>query len=85
MNKHWDSNTVKLVVTKHFALKYMRIWNWDFQDLRDAIANAYKIENVGKCKYEIYVDKSGFKKIVVVYEDEELICITGSQGGERVK
>lgn len=82
----WDSGTVHLAVTKHFALKYMRIWGWDFHDLRGAISNAYHVEAAGKNKFELYVQKSGYKKIITIYYDaeEKLLCITGSQGGERI-
>lgn len=81
----WHTKTVNLAATKHFMLKYMRAWNWDFDDLRDAIENSYKVDRAGNCKYEIYCQKSGFKKIISVYYDEEnkLLCITGSQGGKR--
>ncbi len=85
MNVPWRIATVKLKVTKHFALKYMRSWNWEMHDLRDAIANAYKIDKVGKEKFGIYVEKLGYKKIITVYlaANDELICITGSEGGTR--
>jgi hypothetical protein len=63
----------------------MRPWSWDFNDLREAIARAYKITKEGKEKYEIYVQKRGYKKIIAAYYDTEkqLLCITGSQGGKR--
>jgi len=85
MRVPWNASTVQLKVTKHFALKYLRAWGWDFHDLRDAIIEAYKVDAVGKNKFEIYVQKSGFKKIITVYysAEDELLCITGSQGGER--
>jgi uncharacterized protein (UPF0128 family) len=85
MKVPWRIASVKLVVTKHFALKYMRKWGWDFHDLRDAIRDAYKADKVGKKKFELYVQKSGYKKIITVYYDldDELICISGSQGGTR--
>lgn len=83
VNVPWHIESVNLAVTKHFALKYMRLWSWDFHDLRDALRQAYNVEKVGKEKYELFVQKSGFKKIVTVYyiEEEKLICITGSSGG----
>lgn len=79
----WEIETVRIEISKHFALKYMRTWGWDFLDLRDAIRDAYKVEKVGKEKYEIYVQKQGFKKIITVYyeHEEKLFCITGSRGG----
>ncbi len=82
----WNVETVKLKVTKHFALEYMNAWSWDFHDLRDAVRDAYKIEKRGKEKFEIYVQKKGFKKIITVYysKEEELLCISGSEGGKRI-
>lgn len=86
MKVPWNVSNVNLKATKHFVLRYMRLWGWDFHDLRDAIAEAYKIEKVGKEKFEVYVQKGGYKKIVTIYyaEDNELLCITGSQGGKRI-
>lgn len=85
MTVPWRIDDVNLAATKHFVLKYMRSWNWDFNDLKDAIRDAYKIEKASQNKYELYCQKSGFKKIITVYYDEEnkLLCITGSQGGKR--
>ncbi|MFQ5621276.1 MAG: hypothetical protein ACE5FT_05520 [Candidatus Nanoarchaeia archaeon] len=79
----WDINKIGLKVTKHFSRDYMRKWDWDFHDLREAIRDAYKVDKVGKNKYELYVQKSGYKKIITVHYDEELICISGSEGGGR--
>ncbi len=83
MHPPWNIHSVELAVSKHFALKYMHTWNWDFHDLRGAIENAYQIQKTSKEKYEIYINKKGFKKIITVYykEQEKLLCITASQGG----
>ena len=85
MHAPWAIEIVKIEVTKHFALKYMRVWGWDFTDLREALREAYKIEKSGREKYEVYVQKQGFKKIITLYYEAEtkLLCITGSQGGSR--
>ncbi len=85
MQVYWLIEKVDIEASKHFALKYMRGWGWDFLDLRDAIRDAYKIEKVGREKYEIYTQKNGFKKIIAVYYEHErrLFCITGSEGGSR--
>ncbi len=85
MKVPWEIDEVNLKVTKHFALDYMRKWGWDFHDLREAIREAYKAEKVGNMKYEIYIQKSGFKKIITVYygAEEGLLCISGSEGGGR--
>ncbi len=81
----WAIGNVNLHVKKHFAIKYLRTWNWDFHDLREAIVEAYKIEAIGKEKYEIYVSKNGYKKIISCYYDKEnkLLCISGSKGGYK--
>ncbi len=85
MKVPWDITIIKLRATKHFVLKYMRLWGWDFRELRDAIGGAYRIDKIGKEKYEIYVQKSGYKKIITVYfsDENKLLCISGSQGGKR--
>jgi len=60
----------------------MRKWNWNFIDLREAIKNAYKVEKVGKKKYEVYVEKKDSKKIIFVYYSEfnTIFVISGSEG-----
>ncbi|MBI4146327.1 hypothetical protein HY489_03240 [Candidatus Woesearchaeota archaeon] len=85
MNIPWDIETVKLVPTKHFARDYLQQWGWDTNDLREAIRQAYKIEQCGKTKYELYIQKSGYKKIITAYYDAEnkLICISRAEGGKR--
>ncbi len=86
MKVPWDIDTVTIVATKHFATGWMRILGWNVPMLRDAICGAYKIEKVGKKKFEMYIQKSGYKKIISVYfeADKKLLCITGSQGGKRL-
>ena len=77
-----DFETCKLEPSKHFRNKYMREWNWDYIDLREALKNSYKIEKVGKIKYEVYVRKKGGKKIIFVYYEEfdTVFVISGSEG-----
>lgn len=60
----------------------MKVWGWDYHDLREALKEAYNIEKVGKKKYEIYTHKKGSKKIICVYyqEDDTLFIINGSEG-----
>ena len=72
----------KIEVSKHFRNKYMREWNWDYIDLKEAIKNAYKIDTVGKTKYEAYTNKKGGKKIIFVYysEFDTIFIISGSEG-----
>ena len=77
---NYDIETCEISVGKHFRNKYMRDWVWDMFDLRNAIKEAYKIEKVGKTKYEAYTRKSGSKKIIFVYESETIFVISGSEG-----
>jgi len=62
-------------------MKWLRRWGWDYKNLRDAIMHAHRVELHGK-KYELYLHKKGYKKIIVVY-DGRILCITGSQGGRK--
>ena len=86
MQVPWNIDTVEIIVTKHFALGWMRKWGWDVAFLREMIRSAYKIEKIGKQKFEICVNKSGYKKIITVYYNTEnkLVCITGSAGAKRL-
>ena len=79
---NFDIDKCKLDVSKHFMLKYMRTWNWDFIDLREAIKSVYKFDKVGKKKYEAYTRKNGSKKIIFIYyrELDTIFVITGSEG-----
>ena len=78
----YDIDNCNINVGKHFRNKYMRKWNWDMFDLRDAIKNAYKVDKVGKIKYEAYTTKKGSKKIIFVYykEDNSIFIISGAEG-----
>lgn len=85
MKAPWSIESLTIDATKHFALGWMRKWGWTIEDLRDAIRTAYRIDKLGARKYEVYVQKAGYKKIITVYYNEEnkLLCITGSQGGKK--
>ena len=41
--------------SKHFVLTWMRKWDLDIYSLKKSIENAYKIDKVGKNKYEAYI------------------------------
>ena len=60
----------------------MREWNWDYTDLREALKGAYKIDKMGKNKYEAYIRKKGGKKMIFVYylEFKTVFIISGSEG-----
>lgn len=76
MMPEYDIDKCKIEPSKHFRNDYMRTWNWDMFDLREAIKNAYKIDKVGKRKYEAYIRKGGEKKIIFVYDnDDDLIFV----------
>ena len=51
-------------------------------DVRDAIRHAYKIKRVGKMKFEIYTKKKGYKNLMVIRNNQRIVCVSGSQGGE---
>ena len=73
---------IHIDVSKHFRNTWMRKWGWDQFDFRDAIRDAYRVNRVGRNKWEILVKKKGTKKFVVVYEpaSEEVLVITGTEG-----
>ena len=81
MKTPWRIETVTIVTTKHFGFKYMMRWRWTEEILQDAIRRAYRIEKTGRNKFELYTRKNGYKKIIVAYEEERIICISGAQGG----
>lgn len=82
MVRKYDIDTCKLEVNNHFRNTWMKKWDWDYEDLRDAIKNAYKTKKIGKKKYEFYIKKKGEKKVVAVYywEFETIFIITGGEG-----
>ncbi|MEW6063012.1 MAG: hypothetical protein AB1571_01410 [Nanoarchaeota archaeon] len=69
--------------SKHFILTWMRKWNYDIDLLKNALETAYKIDKVGKYKYEAYVRTKGkSRKIIFIKDDEykEIFIITGAEG-----
>ena len=83
VNVPWDIDAFPVTITRHFSTKYMGEWHWTRDDLKEAILHAYRIDKAGTHKYEIYVNKKGFKKIIVIVNEGQTLCITGSQGGGR--
>lgn len=77
----YDIDKCVINASKHFRNDYMRKWGWDMFDLRDAIKDAYKVDKVGKIKYEVYTKKHGSKNIIFVYykEDNEIFVISGAE------
>ncbi len=78
----FELDRCKLEPSKHFRNTWMRKWDWDHHDLREALRDAYRVEKAGPFKYEAYVRKDGEKKIILVYEQEweTLFIITGAEG-----
>lgn len=79
--KEYDPDTCAIHSSKHFKNTWLRKWGWDYVDLRNAIRDAYKVDKIGKRKYEAWVRKKGLKKIVFVYyaEFDTIFVITGTE------
>ena len=78
-------NDFKIRPSKHFILDYMRKWRWDDYDLKIALEGLYKLEKVGKYKYEGYTRhgaKGNSRKIIFVADEEykEIFIISGAEG-----
>jgi len=72
--------TKEIKPSKHFRNTWLRRWDWDMNDLRSSLMRA-KIEKTGSTKYEAYVkEKKGSRKIIFVYDGEEIFIITGVEG-----
>ena len=69
--------------SKHFILGWMRRWDYDIHSLRQALESAYKVEKVGRSKFEAYVRVKGkSRKMIFVKDDvtKEIFVITGAEG-----
>jgi len=78
-----DYDVYEIKPSKHFVMNYMRKWGFDIEDIRNALKKSYKLEKVGKIKYEAYTKVSGESKkiIFVVYEGEkQIFIISGAEG-----
>ena len=78
-----DVSNYKIRPSKHFILTWMRKWDYDIQSLRDAITYAYKVNKVGKQKYEAYIRvKRKSRKLIFIKDKEynEIFIITGAEG-----
>lgn len=78
----FDLDRSTLEAAKKFRNTWMRKWGWDYHDLREALRAAYRVEKVGKSKYEVYVRKKGGKKLILTYDEtqETIFVITGAEG-----
>lgn len=77
-----DIEGFEIEPSKHFRNTKMRLWNWDVNDLRDAISQASKVVRRGKNKLEVRTRKDGSKKLIIAYFDDErlLLVMTGTEG-----
>lgn len=78
-----DLTNYKIRPSKHFTLSWMKKWNYDLETLKRALENAYKIDKVGKYKYEFYVRASSKSRKFILIKDEEfkeILIITGAEG-----
>ena len=78
-----DITGYKIRPSKHFILTWMRKWNYDIYSLKNALENSYKVEKVGKNKYEAYVREKGKSRKLIFVKDEEykeIFIITGAEG-----
>ncbi len=76
-------NGYQIRPSKHFILTWMRKWDYDTIALQSAIESAYKIEKVGKYKFEAYFRAKGkSRKLIFIKDDQckEIFIITGAEG-----
>jgi len=81
--KDMDTSEYKIIPSKHFILTWIRKWDYDIYSLRTALENAYKIDKIGKIKYEVYVraKRKSRKLIFIKNEDcKTIFIITGAEG-----
>jgi hypothetical protein len=78
----FDPDEVRIEPSKHFRNLRMRKWNWDVNDLRDALRTPIKVLPRGRRKLEVWIRKGGSKKLVLRYFREEglVLVITGIEG-----
>lgn len=70
-----------VMLSKHFRNTWARKWDWGMPELRAALKEAYKIDKVGKTKYEVYVKyKKKSRKIILVNYGNEIFVKTGAEG-----
>ena len=78
-----DITEYKIRPSKHFILTWMRKWDYNVNSLRNSIENAYKIDKMGRNKYEAYFRaKEKSRKLIFIKDEEskEIFIITGAEG-----
>lgn len=75
--------TLEFKVSKHFRDTWMRKWNCDITDLRNACLEAKKKINIGKKgKYEVFIKLKGkdCKLIMNTLYSDSIYIISGAEG-----
>ncbi len=78
-----DVNGYKIRPSKHFISTWMRKWNWDIFSIKKALEDSYKVDKVGREKYESYTREKGKSRKIIFIKDEEckeIFIITGAEG-----
>jgi len=78
-----DVTGYKIRPSKHCILGWLRKWDADIDTVRKMIEEAYKLEKIGKNKYESYTRIKGKGRKLIFIKDEErkeLFIITGAEG-----
>ncbi len=78
-----DISDYKVRPSKHFILTWMRKWNLNIDSLKTMLEDAYKVDKVGKNKYESYTRLKGKSRKLIFIKDEgykEIFIITGAAG-----
>jgi hypothetical protein len=78
----FDPDEVRIEPSKHFRNLRMRKWNWDVNNLRDALREPARVVPRGRAKLEVWVRKGGSKKLVLSFDRRErlVFVITGVEG-----
>ena len=78
-----DVTAYRIRPSKHLITTWMRKWDADVDTLRKMIEDAYKIDKMGKSKFESYTRVKGkSRKLIFIKDDEygEIFVITGAEG-----
>lgn len=78
----FDLDSFEIRPSKHFRNTKMRKWDWDVHDVREALAKPTKVVKRSSAKFEVWVRKSGSKKLILACYSEErvVLIVTGTEG-----